>query len=82
MSILETAQKNRAVNRSESSEIQDRRQAGYRRAMGSTGFKYMNENIQGLEGHNPEAVEGEEEKAAAVKIFQEWWKWGKGTRIY
>lgn len=32
----------------------------------------MNETIKGLEGYNLQAVEGEEEAAAAVKIFQEW----------
>lgn len=42
----------------------------------------MNENIPGLERHNLKATEGEEEKAAVVKICQQWWKWGRGTRIY
>lgn len=44
--------------------------------MSSTRTQNINEKIQGLERQNVQAEEGEEETAAAVKIFQEWYKWG------
>lgn len=79
---METARKNRAVNRSEGSEIQDRGGVNTEGPWAAQRFKDMNENTQGLGGHHLETAEGEEEKAVAVEIFQEWWKWVKRTKIY
>lgn len=80
MCVLETAQK----NRSEGLEIHDSGGVNTEGPWAAQRFKYMMKTPKGWEDtiwKHPQ-VEGEEERAAAVEIFQEWWKWGGGTRIY